>query len=202
MSNLNILEIKNFWDWFYKNCQNFGNNFDNTVLLDELDDWIRRLGDFSWEVGPGKVKENALVISPNGDLELLQETKEIVGNARDCIGWEYYYAKPSKEWNLVFDFETEDENVVEINASNWQYRLLKYEDGMFAIIIKVPNLSRLSNTDKLTTAEIVLDGILGEELRLQTICEIDVEEEFKKPYQSKASDINNLLVHLKSVTNK
>jgi hypothetical protein len=192
-------KIRQFWEWFSQNCHDFGVSFDNTILLSELDDWISRLGNFSWEIGPGKTKENALVISPNGDIELLQETKEIVKSARDCNGWEYYYAKPPKEWELIFDFETTDETMIEVNASEWQYCLIKYEDGMFEIIIRATDLNGLHDTDKLTAAEITLDGVLGEELRMQTICEIDVVEEFEETYQKKASNIKNLPDHLKAI---
>jgi hypothetical protein len=199
MDSPRINKIRQFWEWFSQNCHDFGVDFDNTILLSELDDWISRLGNFSWEIGPGKVKENALVISPNGDIELLQETKEIVQGAQDCTGWEYYYAKPPKEWELLFDFETTDETLIEVNASEWQYSLLKYEDGMFEIIIRAPNLNGLDDTDKLTAAEITLDGVLGEELRMQAICAIDVVEEFEEIYQNKASNIKSLLDHLKAV---
>jgi hypothetical protein len=200
MVMVNPKMIEQFWEWFSDNCHDFGDKFDNIVLLGQLDEWVNRLGNFSWEVGPGKEKKNALVISPNGNADLLQETKKIIASAKDCIGWEYYYAKPPKDWELIFDFETTDETVFEVNASEWQYCLLQYEDGMFEIIIKAPGLNGLNDTDKFATAEITLDGMLGEELRMQTICEIDVVEEFEESRQKKASNIKNLLKHLKAVS--
>src|ERR1700743_1410523 len=131
-------KIAEFWNWFSKNCDNFGTEFNNTELLSELDRWITRLGNFSWEVGPGKIKEYALVISPGGDLKLLKKSKRIVGEAKGCDAWEFYYAKQPKKWKLVFDFETRDHVVIEIDGSQWEYVLLRYEDGMFEIIIKAP----------------------------------------------------------------
>jgi hypothetical protein len=190
-------KISQFWEWFFKNCKDFGVNFDNAILLAELDDRISKLGNFSWEIGPGREKDNALVISPNGDADLLEETKEIIKKARNCSGWEYYYAKPPKKWELVFDFETSNETFIEVNASEWQYVLLQYEDGMFEIIIRATNLNGLNETDKLTAAEITLDGVLGEELRMQAICEIDVVEEFEEIYKGKASNIKSLPDHVR-----
>ena len=58
---------------------------------------------------------------------------------------------------------------MEINASQWKYVLLRYEDGMFEVIIKALHLKQLEDNDKVTVSEIVLDGILDEELRIQTI---------------------------------
>lgn len=202
LNSVSMSEIKIFWDWFSKNCKKFGAEFENAELLDELDNRVNGLGAFSWEIGPGKRKDYLLVISPNGDLDLLQSTKKIVDNAIACEGWEYYYAKQPKQWDLKFAFETNERKQIEIDASQWEYVLLRYEDGMFAVIIKASHIRHLDDTDKLTAAEIVLDGILGEELRMRTICEIDIVEEFDKSNQSKASDIKELANHLKKLPNK
>jgi hypothetical protein len=200
-NKIDTVKIKQFWEWFSENCYRFGAEFDNIELVEKLDDWIAQLGNFSWEIGPGKVKDNALVISPGGDVDLIQDTKLIISYAKACEGWEYYYAKPpkDKEWKLVFNLETSDGEVVEVNASHSQYTLLQYEDGMFEIIIKTPGLQQLDESDKRTAAEILLDGVLGEEVRMQTICGIDVVEEFEKPYGDKAGDIKNLSDHLRAL---
>jgi hypothetical protein len=198
-NKVNKHTINEFWFWFSANCQNFGKNFDNVILLDELDNMVSQFGNFSWEVGPGKSMDNALVISPNGNLGLLPYTKEIIAHAKECTGWEYYYAKPPKEWELIFDFATIDGELIQINASVWEYVLHKYKDGMFAIIIKSPLLSLLNNGDKLIASEIALDGILGEEMRMQTIDEIEVVEEFEKLEQNKASNIKDLANHFRKL---
>jgi hypothetical protein len=198
---IDTLKVRQFWEWFSENCQNFGVDFDNTELLERLDSWVTQLGDYSWEIGPGKAKNNALVISPNGDEDLLQDTKLIISSAKDCEGWEYYYAKPPKgnEWNLIFSLETSEGEIVEVDASHWEYALLEYEDGMFEIIIKVTDLQQLDESDKQTSAEILLDGILGEEIRMQTICGIDVVEKFVELYRDKAGNIKNLSNHIKTL---
>jgi len=196
---IDTIKIAEFWAWFSDNCDDFGVDFDNTELLSELDKRIDRLGGFSWEIGPGIVKENALVISPGGDFDLLEESKRIVSGAKECAGWEFYYAKQPKQWELIFDFETSDNKVVEVDGSQWEYVLLRYEDGLFEIIIKAPDLSRFDESDRITAAEILLDGILGEEVRIQSICGIDVVEAFEKPYQERAGNIKNLSSHLKTL---
>ena len=63
---IDTIKIAEFWTWFSENCDDFGVEFDNAELINELDKRIGRLGGFSWEIGLGKVKENALVISPGG----------------------------------------------------------------------------------------------------------------------------------------
>ncbi len=108
------------------------------------------------------------MISPGGDLE------------------------PPKVWDLRFNFKTVGRNRIEIDASGWEYCLLQYDDGMFTIIIKAPGLAKLDDKDRLTAAEITLDGVIGEEMRMETICEIDVVDDFEKSYQNKHNNIRDL----------
>lgn len=192
--------IKSFWEWFSKKQNDFGEKFENIDLLEELDERVGKLGDFSWEVGPGKIKENALTISPNGNYNLLKDTKEIVIKAIPCLNWEFYHAKPVKEWDLVFDFETEDEETVEINANEWCYVLEKFEDGTFRITVKTINIAQLTDEDQLIAVEILLDGVLGEEERLMKISEIEIVEEFDDKYKNKESNIKVLAAHLKQLS--
>jgi hypothetical protein len=200
MSNkLNISEIRDFWQWFSANCEKIAIDFENSNLLDELDNRITSLGDFTWEIGPGKIKSCALVISPGGDVELLKKTKEVVKNALECKDWEYYYAKPPKEWDLTFDYETQNGKTILVDASGWEYVLLKYEDGMFEIIIKDFTLCQLDDDEKQIVAEIVLDGVLGEELRMERIFAIEIVDDFAPQYQDKSTNIKKLESHLKSL---
>lgn len=193
------LDINMFWDWFSKHSKDLGENFDNEKVLAEIDDRLMDLGGFAWEIGPGSKTKNQLVISPGGDLNLLPITKEIVSYAKTIPGWEFHYAKPPKEWDLMFDFEKDNGDVIGINASNWQYVLLRYEDGGFEIIIQTHDLDSLSEDDQLVASEILLDGILGEEIRMLHISYIDVVKKFDNQYISKSSDIKNLDSHLKTL---
>ncbi|TCC99444.1 hypothetical protein [Pedobacter hiemivivus] len=188
-----------FWDWFSKHCKDLGENFDNEKLLTEIDDRLTDLGGFAWEIGPGTKADNQLVISPGGDLSLLPVTKGIVSYAKIIPGWEFHYAKPPKEWDLIFDFEKDNGDLIEIDASNWQYVLLKYEDGKFEIIIQVHDLDGLSENDKLVASGILLDGILGEEVRMLRISYIDVVRKIDNQYASKSTDIKYLDNHLKTL---
>lgn len=193
------IDINMFWDWFSKNCIDLGENFDNEKVLTELDDKLMDLGGFAWEIGPGTRCENQLVISPGGDLNLLPITKEIVSYAKIIPGWEFHYAKPPKEWDFLFDYEKDNGEVINIDASNWQYVLLRYEDGGFEVIIQTRDLDGLSEDDKLVASEILLDGILGEEIRMLHISCIDVVKNFDNQHIGKSSAIKYIDSHLKTL---
>ena len=120
-------------------------------------------------------------------------------HAKLCASWEYYYAKPPKEWNFVFEFKTADEVSLQVDASGWEYVLLQYEDGMFEVIIKDSSIASLDEDDRQVVAEIVLDGVLGEELRIQKIAGVDVVLEFSPQYENKSTNIKNLANHLKAL---
>ena len=197
MTQLDEQEVEKFWNWFSNNSQDLGDEFRRKGLISELDKRISKLGDFVWEFAPGKVEKKAFVISPGGDLKLLELSKEVISRAAKCKGWEFHYAKPPKDWELKFDFERADGRMADVDASGWKYVLLKYEDETYEIIIKLPQLlMELGDRDALTATEITLDGILGEERRMRLINGIDVVFEFEEMYKSKASDIQALSEHL------
>lgn len=193
------IDINMFWDWFTKHYKDLGENYNNQMVLTEIDDKLMDLGGFAWEIGPGTRANNQFVISHGGDLDLLPITNEIVSYAKNIPGWEFHFAKPPKEWDFIFDFERDNGEVIEINASNWQYVSLKYEDGGFEIILQTHDLDGLSEDDKLAASEILLDGILGEEVRMLNISYIDVVKSFDDQHVNKSTDIKCLNNHLKTL---
>jgi hypothetical protein len=194
----NIDGITNFWNWFSENCQLFGNSFENAQLINKLDEEIVSLGNgqLSWEIGPGINEANALVISPNGNLDLLEYTKTIVAKAKQCNNWEYHFAKPPKHWDLAFEFQTQGDKTIKVDALDWKYILLQYEDGMYGTVICCSNLEKISKSDRLMVAEILLDGILGEEKRIKLIDDIEMVYTFTKAEESKAGNIKDIEKHL------
>ena len=193
---VNLDLVRDFWKWFNDNQNNFGNKFENKELLEDLDEWIRKLGPFAWEVGPGISKANLLVVSPGNIFELLALTKEVVSYASQLRDWEIYYAKPPKNWDFEYYFQDTGSERLLINASNWRYILFQYEDGQFEILVEAGNISGLKDDEKLAAAEIVLEGILGEEIMIVSVCGVEVVATLEAKYASKAINGQKLKDHL------
>jgi hypothetical protein len=203
MTQITKIEIDNFWNWFTSVSNSFGDQFENEDLVNELDQKIRLLGDIAWEIGPGVIdpNNNALVFSPCGNKDLLPLTRLIVENAPDYFGWEFYSSKPPKKWKRYFLMRDDKGNDITINAANWRYSLLKYQDGKFDIIILAPELSKYSENFKNIAAAIVLDGEIGEENRINWIDTIEVVDKFANNLSEKSSPINLLLDHFNYLKN-
>ncbi|PWG81172.1 hypothetical protein DDR33_07225 [Pararcticibacter amylolyticus] len=193
--------MNEFWKWFSACHKDFGVNFENGDLLSELDSRIVELGNFAWELGPGIEMENMLVVSPGGRNELLPQTKEIISNSPSIPNWEFHYAKPPKQWKEPIVNLYKGGRKKRIIASSWQYVLLDYSDGLFDIIIEAPNLADFCKDDKLIAAEIILEGLLGEEKRLVTIAQVDVVSEFEAQYKE-GTNIKFLGQHIGQLTDK
>jgi len=81
------------------------------------------------EIGPGQEKALSLTISPGGDPELLDTTKEIISLAPVLDNWEFLYAKPVKKWDNYFEVFINEEKIG-IDISNWEYILFRNDDAM------------------------------------------------------------------------
>lgn len=176
--------ITQFWEWFVTAADRFGENFDNKLLVRELDARVKALGDFAWELGPGLKEKNALVISTGGDCKRLRETRRIVGLAPKISGWEIHPAKPPKQWQPIFKMGD-----VNVDACAWRFVRLQYPDGSIEILVEAPSLADLSDDQKTRAVEIVLEGFLGEQRRLEMPMDIGVVSKLDQSFDGEAKPI-------------
>lgn len=192
---LSNAKIANFWKWFESVCDEFGDKFENTTLIDELDWRISDLGDFGWELGPGQELENMLVISPNGDIGKLPDC-EFINSLSPVIGnWEFHATKPKKGKGLTFYYRKDKE--YKVDASDWEYYLLKVDENYFDIVIVAKNILEFSESDRISIGEILLDNILGEQLRIKSFQYVHVHSNIDSGYAGSLSSIKDLENHLK-----
>jgi|SRR5215471_3380937 len=191
-----------FWAWFAENSVRLSKNLEDERILKELDQRVSSLEPkgLSWEVGPGHERPFQLVISPNGNKDLLSRTRAIISAAPDVPGWELHFAKPPKDWVVPrFSFRAATGQEIAIDAEGWEYALLQFPDGAFDILVRPTGLRNLSEADQSTAVEILLDGLLGEMERMRRIASIEVVTSFDEDVLGNINKIGVLAEHLRSL---
>lgn len=192
--------IKDFWKWFESNKDVLKSNKLNNDVLQILNEKILSLGDFNWEVREGKEKENMLILSSGGDVDLLPLTKNIINSAPILSEWEFYFYKPAKDWDYKFYVEEFDKKKM-IDASSWEYVLLQFPDSSYDIIIKAPSLAVLPKDEQYDIFDIVLENILGEEISLKLIKNVDIVDAFSNDDINQKGNIKELKNHIFELEN-
>lgn len=184
----NILE---FWSWFSHNEAFLVSNRINNELVNKLNEMILSIEDFDWEIREGVKKENMLIISPRGDKKLLEYSKQVIDLSPSLQKWEFQHYKPAKIWDYHFSI-IEKEARIMIDASDWEYVLLKFPDGTYDIIVKALTLKAVPKEYHYSALNIALDSILGEKMRIELIGDTEMVEKFPVEYKKSATSIKFL----------
>jgi hypothetical protein len=161
--------VDEFWRWFMAREQNVREAYEcrNTCWLDaELSARVERIAQGTrWEIGPYSSPDNAFVLSP-GTRNELAAVKAAVARAPRVSGWHFIACKPPKDL-LSLTFELAN---VSTNADSWVYRMTSYNGGEFADleIFFEPSAAPALGKE-VTFCELVVEALLGEELRLDRI---------------------------------
>jgi hypothetical protein len=192
---INTTDINTFWNWFKANADDLQSNKYPNDKLDELDRRVLNFG-LRWEVGPGKTKENSFTISPSGDNEKIELTKEFIRLSPTIDSWEFYnFKQPKVNWDKL---ELPEDNI-NITADKWRYILLKYKDGKKEILIKGDSLNTVDTDLKLVVAEMVLTNLIGEERMMTELDFVDVLSPDDNTYD--LHDIKELIRNLDYIKN-
>jgi Cysteine-rich CPCC len=184
--------IAAFWKWFATISSRLAASDTDPTLLDVLSKRVSLLGEgLKWEFGPGHTEENAFVISPVGEKRWLAATRCIVERASVLAGWEFHAAKPPKVWNLKFSITG-----VACDANPWRYVLYAFPDDTYDIVVEQNNVADL----RPLAANIVVDGLLGEDVRLEIIG--DIEAVHALPEGQEGISIEHLAAHMRSMRTK
>jgi hypothetical protein len=186
----NLEQIKEFWNWFREVAEALAVNAENAALVRELDRKVRNLNPrLSWEIGPGLSKPWQLAISPNLDRNLREEARAIVARAPLLPAWEFHAARQPKEWHYKLELGGDK---VPLDASAWTFVLLRYPDGAHEILLKGKGLPPLSDNERWQAAAITLEGILGEDVLLDTVDEFELVNELEPRFAERERPIQNL----------
>lgn len=186
--------IDEFWQWFRANAAAFTSDFENPILLRELDREITKLDPgLSWEIGPGLLRPLQLVISRDFDRDLIDAARSIVAEAADLGDWEFYPARQPKRWNYKFELSSQgNDGPICLDATDWTFVLLQHPVGTREILLKGVELPLLTDEERWRVAAIVLESVLGEDVLLNRVNEFDLVDEFEPSFASKAQPIQRL----------
>lgn len=186
--------IGEFWNWFRNIAALLAANVEERSLLQQLDARIRVLDSaLSWEIGPGGCEPWQLVISPNLNRDLRSKAREIISLAPVIQGWEFHSGRRPKDWDYRLAMERSDgRGPVQLDASGWEFVLLRYPDGGQEVLLQGDNLSSLDDDERWQAAAITLESILGEEVLLDRIAEFELVDQLEPRFAQKRKPIQRL----------
>lgn len=187
-----------FWEWFSSAAERIDRDPSNQSVIRDVDDHVSALGPFSWEIGPGVAKKWFFCLSPNRDAELLDAAKRITAAAPKIEGWEFYSAKPPKQWNHQFSMVYKGRQL-SIDASDWKYVLHQYPDGLLDITMYVKKIPSVPDDVLPLVADIVAEGVLGEELMMNSVNDVEAIAEAAVDVSPSAGPIRDLLAHVREL---
>jgi hypothetical protein len=173
-------KIENFWQWFVAHedkivgCLEDNGSPHRDFVIEHLNNYILSMGMFKWDIGEGADKTWFLTISPNGDPDLLEKSKQIIAQAPPNLDWEYHYALQPKAWDYtlsVYDYNMDEQHV---DASNWKYQSDKSPNGQYNITFIAENISHIDADTKAIIADLVIVNEIGEAAKISTISDVQI----------------------------
>lgn len=173
------IEIRSFWGWFQEHVSTLEVMIDESAVSDLsslIGSAVASLTDLiGWEVGPGIGDEYQLAFTLNGSLANLKFAQTVISYAPVMVGWEFYAGRPPKIWNLTISMLNKNGQEIQIDARNWKYTLVGFDNcSFFDITIDAPNLTRLDGAAQIQAVTIIMQGLLGEVEFLKLIDRIEV----------------------------
>jgi len=178
-------EVSSFWAWFEKHRDELAADEMDSKLVEELDTRVRRMGNFDWEVGPGRKEPCFFALSPAGEVETLSETRRVIDQAPKLPGWELHPAKPPRQWLLEFDLDRDGTDVA-VDGKEWEVVVYRFKDGTFDVLLKPPEDSDLSDEEAEWAARVLVDGELGEAVALELVNELETVRTWDEKAEPKA----------------
>jgi hypothetical protein len=166
----------NFWTWFSQIAPRLAEKLDDASLGNQLDRALRREvgNDLSWELGPWEGDMCYLAISPQGDRSLVGKAEAFVASAPEIQGWKLLVGRQKKAFaDDLLEMELPDLGATEVGR--WRFWLERSTIPNRAVIVVFPAGAQPAPAEDLVAcAEIVLDSLLGEMLRVHHVEEIMV----------------------------
>lgn len=160
--------IERFWKWFVANEAAISRAYTTNDadwfcahLSHQVDEFGPRL---HWELGPYNAPDQTFVLSPV-IRENLPFTRAAVNIAPRLPGWHFLHAKPPKILKRLL-FQAKG---CTVDAEGWKYQMQSYNKGEFVDLLLYINQQGFPSGHEDLFAELVVEALLGEELRLERV---------------------------------
>jgi hypothetical protein len=195
--------IHKFWQWFVKNesiikeCIENEDSRQRETVVDHLNELILSIGVFTWDVGLNDDENWFLMISPNGNEEMMNIAHEIMEEAPKHMDWHFYAGKPAKKhWNRQFTIYDAEMDAQFIDATRWHFLVFVDEDGSLELVIEAKNSSHLDEETAESAAEYFVTHEVGESMRIRTVSSLVIVSELDKEDEDSKISVNDLKAYL------
>lgn len=198
-------KIDAFWQWFVRTEEQILTFFaadvddDRATLIESINNQVLDFGLFAWEISPGEQKPFRFTISPNSNAERLALSKLIISKAPPLRNWEYFYAKPAKDWDLVLSVYDDWMMERSIEAFQWHYVLLEYPNDTLELLIQAQNIHFMDEESQRAAVDQVLINIVGEENNITFFTNVRIVDEIPDEYVETSAPMLELKEHFDEI---
>lgn len=166
-------KINDFWEWFVEHEEKFRIIQDPHAAREMLDNQILQFGVFAWEIGEGRNKPHTFTISPNGSAKMLRRSQAIIGEAPEMKHWEFFAARPARDWDFILEMYDSFMVKQRIDAADWEYLFRLTPEFKIRILLYSENIDFLDEDDKKAAADFVINSIIGEADKIDYVDSIE-----------------------------
>lgn len=199
---LNKDSIDCFWQWFVKNERTIKECIENkhsthrNLVIDQMNEHILSFGILTWDLGLNDDDNWFLMLSPNGNKDMLKISQRIMEEAPQHMDWLFYATKPPKDWNRQFSVYDNYHDEQLIDASDWHYLIFEDEEGKLAIVIEAKNSAYLDKELAEISAEKFLIHEIGELPWMQFIGSVEIVIAVEEDHEELKNHVSELKEHL------
>lgn len=202
---LNNDNIERFWQWFVKNermikeCIENERSTHRDLIIDQMNEHILGLGMLTWDMGLNDENNWFLMLSPNGDSEMLKVSQRAMSEAPEHMDWLFYSSRPAKNWNRQFVVYDELHDEQTIDASDWHYLVFDGDEDKLALIIEASNVSHLNEELAETAAEQFIIHELGELAWILQVGSVEIVSIVEPDHEEMKNHVSDLKDHLAEI---
>jgi hypothetical protein len=199
--------ILRFWQWFVKNENTIKECVENTsskskeYVVEQMNEHILGQGVLTWDIGLNDSKEWFLMLSPNGDSDMLKVSERIIGEAPEHMNWQFHASKPAKIWDRQFMVYDDYMDELFIDASDWHFITFEEEDGKLDLVIEAKNISHLNPELAESASEQFVIQEIGEANSIIYFSSVVVVSNLESEDQSLKSPVSELNAFVKEYIN-